>query len=186
MANVQASVRAFATESTSPSALCSRVNSVLCANIASGKFVTLFYGVLDSEGGWFHYTNAGHLLPILIQGKGDVTELRNGGAVVGVFPEWKYEDSVVQLNPGDRLLLFTDGITEAGLPGGEEFGEERLVAGARTYAGKSTSELKSGLLSDVNQFCASQFRDDATLIVISALPSSRNNPKPDVEVCAAV
>jgi hypothetical protein len=61
-----------------------------------------------------------------------------------------------------------------------------LVAGARTYAGKSTSELKSGLLSDVNRFGASQFRDDATLIVISALRSSRNNPRPDVEVCAAV
>jgi hypothetical protein len=61
-----------------------------------------------------------------------------------------------------------------------------LVAGARTYAGKSTSEVKSGRLSDVNQFCASQFRDDATLIVISGLPSSRNNAKPDVEVCAAV
>ena len=186
MANVQATVRAFATESTSPSALCGRVNSVLCANIATGKFVTLFYAVLDAERGLLQYTNAGHLLPILVQADGEVRELRNGGAVIGVFPEWKYEDSVVQLRPGDRLLLFTDGITEAGLAGGEEFGEQRLVAGARRYADKSTAELKSGLLADVKQFCASQLRDDATLIVISALPSKERMPTPDVESCAAV
>jgi len=186
MANVQASVRAFATESLAPSALCGRVNSVLCANIASGKFVTLFYGVLDAASGSLYYTNAGHLLPIVVRADGEAKELQNGGAVVGVFPGWRYEDSVAQLNPGDRLLLFTDGITEAGLPGGEEFGEQRLVTGARTYAGKSTSELKLGLLEEVKKFCASQLRDDATLIVISALPSVQNRPREYVHACAAV
>jgi serine phosphatase RsbU (regulator of sigma subunit) len=186
MANVQASVRAFATDSTTPSALCSRVNSVLCANIATGKFVTLFYAVLDAASGSLRYANAGHPLPILIRANGAVEELQNGGAVVGVFPDWKYEDSLVRLNPGDRLLLFTDGITEAGLPGGDEFGEQRLVAGARASAGKSTTELKACLLADVKRFCASQLRDDATLIVISALPSIHKNPKPEVETCTAV
>ncbi|MGC1448976.1 MAG: SpoIIE family protein phosphatase [Candidatus Sulfotelmatobacter sp.] len=184
MANVQAVVRAFATQSTSPSALCSRVNSVLCANIAVGKFVTLFYGVLDAERGSFHYTNAGHLLPILIDANGEMKELRNGGAVIGVFPEWPYDDSVVQFNPGDRLLLFTDGITESGLPGGEEFGEQRLIAGARTYANKSTSELKAGLLADVKRFCASQLRDDATLIVISALSSNLRLRRQNIGACS--
>ncbi len=186
MANVQASVRAFATELTAPSVLCSRVNSVLCANIATGKFVTLFYAVLDAASGSLRYTNAGHPLPILIRANGEVEELQNGGAVIGVFPDWKYEDSWVRLNPGDRLLLFTDGITEAGLPGGEEFGESRLVACARAFAGRSTAELKSGLLADVKQFCASQLRDDATLIVVSAFPSIPNDPREDVETCAAV
>lgn len=186
MANVQASVRAFATESTPPSVLCRRVNSVLCANIAVGKFVTLFYAVLDAERGSLRYTNAGHPLPILIRANGEVEELQNGGAVIGVFPDWKYEDSVVRLGPGDRLLLFTDGITEAGLPGGEEFGEQRLVAGARAFAGKSTAELKSSLLTDVKQFCASQLRDDATLMVISALPSIQNDSREDAETCVAV
>ena len=186
MANVQASVRAFASEDVSPAALCSRVNSVLCANIASGRFVTLFYGVLDAERGTLRYTNAGHLLPIVIRAKGEAEELQNGGAVIGVFPDWKYEDSEVQLDPGDRLLLFTDGITEAGLPGGEEFGEQRLVAGARTYAEKSTSDLKSGLLAQVKQFCASQLLDDATLIVVSVLPGTGRQTKEDVEKCVVV
>lgn len=169
MANVQASVRAFATASTSPATVCSRVNSVLCSNIAAGKFVTLFYGVLDSETHSLHYANAGHLRPLCIGFSGVIRELRDGGAVLGVFPEWKYDDSVVQLNPGDRLLLFTDGITEASLPDGEEFGEQRLVTVAQGLSLKSTLELKQGLLSEVKQFCASQFRDDATLLVVSAM-----------------
>ena len=183
MANVQASVRAFATEGASPSELCGRVNSVLCANITSGKFVTLFYGVLDASRG--ELTNAGHLLPIVVHAHGETEELQNGGAVVGVFPDWKYEDSVVQLNTGDRLLLFTDGITEAGLPGGEEFGEQRVMTAARAYATKSTSELKLALLAEVKQFCASQLRDDATLIVVSALPSGMKRLE-KAEACAAV
>ncbi|HKH98103.1 MAG TPA: PP2C family protein-serine/threonine phosphatase [Candidatus Sulfotelmatobacter sp.] len=186
MANVQATLRAFASEATLPSALCTRVNSVLCANIAMGKFVTLFYGVLDAERHEFLYTNAGHLLPILIRAGGEATELVNGGAVLGVFPAWRYEDSVVQLSPGDRLLLFTDGITEAALPGGEEFGEQRLVACARTYADKSASELKSCLLADVKQFCASQLADDVTLIVVSALPSDGATQQRRIGACTTV
>jgi phosphoserine phosphatase RsbU/P len=186
MANVQASVRAFATEAISPAALCSRVNSVLCASIASGKFVTLFYGVLDADRGSLLYANAGHLLPIVVRTTGDAQELQNGGAVIGVFPDWKYDDSQVQLEPGDRLLLFTDGITEAGLPGGEEFGQERLVAGARAYAAGSTSDLKSFLLAAVKQFCSSQLRDDATLIVISALAKSPKYSEEVVQKCVAV
>jgi sigma-B regulation protein RsbU (phosphoserine phosphatase) len=169
MANVQASVRAFATEVVSPATLCSRVNSVLCSNISSGKFVTLFYGVLDAERRTFCYSNAGHLLPILLRESGKVGQLKDGGAVLGVFPDWKYEESNLQLEPGDRLLLFTDGITEAELDGREEFGEQRLIESAQRHVDQSAAELKSHLLEDVKRFCKSQFRDDATLIVISTL-----------------
>jgi phosphoserine phosphatase RsbU/P len=172
MANVQASVRAFATGSTSPSALCSRVNSVLCSSISTGKFVTFFYGVLDSERGQLEYCNAGHPLPLLVRAGGDLQELSNGGAVLGVFPEWQYHDSRVKLDPGDRLFLFTDGITEAARDEGEEFGEQRLLEGARKYADKPTADLKTFLLGDVKQFCAFQLQDDATLIVVSALPDN--------------
>ncbi len=186
MANVQASVRAFAAESTSPAELCKRVNSVLCSSISTGKFVTFFYGVLDAAEKTLQYTNAGHLPPILVRAGGQVQELDSAGAVLGVFPAWQYEDSRVRFASGDRLLLFTDGITEAGLPGGEEFGEQRLIQGARQYAGASTSELKSQLLLDVKRFCNSQLQDDATLIVISALPDVELDVKHDSEMCAAI
>jgi phosphoserine phosphatase RsbU/P len=171
MANVQATVRAFASDAASPAWLCSRVNSVLCNNIASGKFVTLFYGVLDAEQRTLAYTNAGHLRPILLNGARSLQQLDNGGALLGVFPDWKYEDSVVQLSPGNRLLLFTDGITEAAKPDGEEFGEQRLIDAATGRLQRSSAELKDHLLTQVKNFCDSQLADDATLIVVSVAGS---------------
>jgi phosphoserine phosphatase RsbU/P len=186
MANVQASVRAFALQTTNPATLCGRVNSVLCNNIASGKFVTMFYGVLDSEQSQLCYTNAGHLRPILMNARGEARPLENGGALLGVFPDWTYEDSVVQLSEGDRLLLFTDGITEAAKPDGEEFGEERLISLARTGRRKSTAELKDLLLAEVKQFCALQLADDATLIVISVLSGQEGGGEQAPKACAMI
>lgn len=172
MANVQATIRAFASESASPSWVCGRVNSVLCSNIASGKFVTLFYGVLDSQRKTLQYANAGHLSPVLINAGGVASRLENSGALLGVFPTWQYEDAVVRLGSGDRLLLFTDGITEAAKSDGEEFGEERLIQAAKASAHQSTADLKEHLLSDAKAFCDSRLHDDATLIVITALRSA--------------
>ena len=175
MANVQASVRAFANEATSPAALCVRVNSVLSASIGTGRFVTFFYAVLDAHQGTLQYTNAGHLLPILINDNGDTSELVNGGAVLGVFPDWKYENSILQFEPGDRLLLFTDGITEAGLGADEEFGEKRLIASASKRIASPAAEIKSHILADAKQFCHQQLHDDATLIVIAALSNEQRS-----------
>lgn len=166
MANVQATVRAFASDADSPAWLCSRVNAVLCSNIATGKFVTLFYGVLDAEHGTLHYTNAGHLPPIIVNDCGEVRELDSNGALLGVFPQWNYKESVLQFAPGDRLLLFTDGITEAMNFAGEEFGQDRLLDLARGNARQHPMALKNQVLADVKRFCDSQLQDDATLIVL--------------------
>jgi len=168
MASVQATVRAFATDDVSPATLCTRVNSVLCNNIAADKFVTFFYGVLDSHQKILQYCNAGHLQPILLQASGGSKQLKDNGAVLGVFREWKYEDDTVQLGAGDKLLLFTDGITEAAASDGEEFGEQRLIEAAREGELQTAVNVKSRVLQDVRQFCHSQFHDDATLMVISA------------------
>lgn len=168
MANVQASVRAFASDVVSPSYVCSRVNSVLCSNIASGKFVTLFYAVLDASTRILQYTNAGHPRPILIDGSGRATHLEKHGALLGVFPNWKYEDSIIELRPGDLLLLFTDGITEAMSPGNEEFGEGRLLTAVTSVADQSIENLQSHILEQVKSFCNSRMSDDATLILLAA------------------
>jgi sigma-B regulation protein RsbU (phosphoserine phosphatase) len=166
MANVQATVRAFARDSESPAGLCSRVNSVLCGNIAAEKFVTFFYGVLDADKRTLQYCNAGHPSPILVS-SGSVLELPARGAVLGVFPTWKYDDSMIGLSPGDRLLLFTDGITEASESDGPEFGEENLAALAKTNGARPARELNSRVLAQVSDFCRGQFQDDATLLVIA-------------------
>lgn len=172
MANVQATVRAYASDSASPAWLCDQVNSVVCANIAAGKFVTLFYGILDAKQKAMQYTSAGHPKPILKNASGCVTQLDNGGAVLGVFPSWKYENSVVQLAPGDRLVLFTDGITEAARANGEQFGEKGLIHTVGRLAGESASKVNTALLAGVRAFCGPRLQDDATLVTIAVAPTS--------------
>ena len=125
MANVQAAVRVFARDSGSPAWVCSRVNRVLGESIAMGKFVTFFYGILDCNSRTLHYCNAGHPSPIL-RSAGSAHQLPGDDAVLGVFPDWTYRDLRVELKHGDRLLLFTDGITEARGLDEQEFGEDRL------------------------------------------------------------
>jgi len=166
MANVQATVRAFAHDSESPAGLCSRINSVLCGNIATEKFVTFFYGVLDAARRTLQYCDAGHPPPMLVSSD-SIRQLAVDGAVLGVFPTWKYEDSTISLSPGDRLLLFTDGITEASGPDGREFGEDKIAALAKANQASSASELNSRVLARASDFCGGQFQDDATLLVIA-------------------
>ena len=173
MANVQATVRAFSSDSVSPAWLCTRVNAVLANNIARDKFVTLFYGVLDAGRSSFTYTNAGHPAPILMSINGAAKRLDKGGAVLGIFPDWKYEEAAIQLAGGDRLLLFTDGITEAATSDGEEFGEERLIDLLKSSRARTPAELNALVLKQARRFCDSQMADDATLIVIAAQNSQR-------------
>lgn len=175
MANVQAAVRAFASEYSPPSKVCSQINSVLYTNTAPEKFVTLFYGVLDARTCTLQYTNAGHPRPLLIHRSGATTRLDNGGALLGVFPDWPFEDSIVELEPGDLLLLFTDGITEATDSAGKEFGEDRVIAALDAKHDCSLDKLQADLLARVGAFCNSQFNDDATLLMVAAtgLPTEK-------------
>ena len=167
MANVQAAVHAFASETESPAGLCAKVNRLLCENIATGKFVTFLYGVLDGDARTFQFCNAGHSYPILASGT-SVRTLDQGGAVLGVFPAWSYEDAMVELSPGDRLLLFTDGNTEASDADGKEFEEAGIAAFAQANNTLTARELNNRLLAQVTAFCSAQFQDDATLLVIAA------------------
>jgi sigma-B regulation protein RsbU (phosphoserine phosphatase) len=167
MANVQAAVRAYASSAENAAQLCAKVNRLLCENLATGKFVTFLYGVLDNELRTFDYCNAGNVYPILVS-QGTVRSMEAGGAALGVFPEWKYENAVIALNPGDRLLLVTDGITEAYGPDEQEFGEERLALAALACSRRTAAEMSRLLLEEVSTFCGSRFHDDATLLVIAA------------------
>ena len=167
MANVQAAVRAYASSSESAANLCGKVNRLLCENIATGKFVTFFYGFLDGEARTFQYCNAGHPYPILVShGKSQILDA--GGAVLGVFPAWEYKDSVIPLAPQDRLVLFTDGITEAEGANAQEFGMESVAAYAESNKRESAQDLSHGLLAQVSVFCEDHFQDDATVVVVSA------------------
>src|SRR5208283_3935274 len=162
MANVQASLRASVRDLDSPARVCSIVNGMLCESIAANKFVTFFCGVLDGNTRTFLYCNAGHRYPILVSAGAAHTLDHGGGAVLGVFPSWNYQDSSVNLKSGDRLLLFTDGITEAEDSQGGEFGVERVAAFGKAHAASSAAELNEQLLAQATDFCGAQFQDDAT------------------------
>jgi sigma-B regulation protein RsbU (phosphoserine phosphatase) len=166
MANLQAAFRAFALEDVTPGSLCGKLNRALCSNIGSGKFVTLFYGVLDNERLTFHYENAGHSCPLLLRG-GDVMTMQEGGTVLGIFADAQYQDRSIQLVAGDCLILTTDGVTEAANGSEEEFGEERLTASAFSARTQGANAIRSRILEDVTRFCNGKFQDDASLIVIT-------------------
>jgi phosphoserine phosphatase RsbU/P len=165
MANLQASFRAFATIDASPQAVCTKLNKFLSANLASGKFVSFFYGILDADQRTLIYENAGHCPGLLIRGNGTAELLRGGGAVLGVLPDWIYRDSTVQLEPGDKLLLSTDGVIEAENARLEEFGEQRLHEAARARDG-SALDTQRAVMQQVSAYCGGNFRDDATLLVL--------------------
>jgi phosphoserine phosphatase RsbU/P len=165
MANLQASFRAFATADASPQEVCTKLNKFLCANIAPGKFVTFFYAVLDADGRTLTYENAGHSPGLLLRSTGTTESLRGGGAVLGALPDWIYQDHAAKLESGDKLLLSTDGITEAENAQLEEFGEERLLEIARARDG-SALDIQRAIMQRVTAYCNGKFRDDATLLVV--------------------
>ena len=168
MANLQASFRAFASADATPQVVCTKLNKFLCANIASGKFVTFFYAILDAEQHTLVYENAGHSPGLLVRQNGEIDSLRGGGAVLGALPDWVYQDYTAQLEPGDKMLLWTDGITEAENAQLEEFGDARLVEAARA-PDASALDTQRAIMQRVTAFCGANFRDDATLLVLRVL-----------------
>jgi phosphoserine phosphatase RsbU/P len=167
MSNLQATVRAFANDAALPSELCQQVNRVLCGNIAEGRFISFFYCVVDTEEGVLTYANAGHYPPILVRACGEVERLAAGGPVLGVFPDGSYEQGQVAIRTGDRLVLYTDGITEAQDHSDEQFGEERLEAVIAANRGCSAPALQARVSDAVAAFTSGHFQDDATLIVMA-------------------
>jgi phosphoserine phosphatase RsbU/P len=174
MSNLQAAVRAFATEATSPGDLCHLVNRILCGNIAEGRFISFFYCTVDTDLGVLTYANAGHYPAILVHADGSVDRLSAGGPVLGVFADASYDQRQVSIAGGDRLILFTDGITEVRPAGTDpedpdhvEFGDDALVALAREHRSCSAPSLQSRVTAAVSSFSGGTFQDDATLIVLA-------------------
>jgi phosphoserine phosphatase RsbU/P len=168
MSNLQAAVRAFATEAAAPSELCQQVNRILCGNIAEGRFISFVYCTIDSDLGTLTYANAGHFPPVLVRAGGSIERLEQGGPVLGVFADATYHQGTVSVQTGDRLVFFTDGITEARRPDDEEFGEARLIDHAVRNRGCSAPALQARLADAVASFTGGVFQDDATLIVLAA------------------
>jgi phosphoserine phosphatase RsbU/P len=151
-----------------PHELSSRLNRILCDLTPVGKFISFFYAVLDNVEGRLTYCNAGHNPPLVIRADGTFCELECSGAVLGQFPHWPYEQCELQMHPGDELLVFTDGLVEAGDADDKPFGENNLVRIARENLSATAADLMRSLLREASAHCHDRFQDDASLIVLKA------------------
>jgi len=166
MSNLQAAVRGLASPSLAPEELCARLNALLCRNMASDRFVTLFYAQLDGPARRLRYVSAGHNSPFILRADGSHERLREGGGVLGVFANQAFRSGVAQLQSGDRMVLFTDGVTEACNADEEEFGEARLLTVLQENRRRSPSEIQKEILLAVSGFSRGIWHDDATLLVV--------------------
>jgi phosphoserine phosphatase RsbU/P len=168
MSSLQAAVRAFAVDSTPPAAICASVNRLLCGQMIAGRFATMCFLRLDRERQTIAYANAGHNPPLLARAAGSVERLTATGTVLGVFPDAEFRGSESALVAGDRLLLYTDGITEARNADDEEYGEGRLANLLAEHRDLDATALHQTVLDTVTRFCSARgFQDDATLLVVA-------------------
>jgi phosphoserine phosphatase RsbU/P len=147
MSNVQASVRAFAAQQSSPRYVAEAINRALCGNPALRTFATFFYAETDSRTWTLTFSNAGHNPPILARSNGSVERLSTGGLVLGVNENASYEQSDLRLAAGDRIVLFTDGLNEAEDADGNDFGDDRLVESVVANRTQSAAALRQRLRS---------------------------------------
>ena len=168
MSNLQAAVRGLASADISPSDLCARLNFLLCRNMARDRFITFFYGQLDGPTGALCYANAGHNPPVVMHRDGTHERLSVGGIVLGAFPDQNYHSGSVTLQSGDRLVLYTDGVTEAANADDEEFGDARLIQVLTENRAASAQHLQTQILASAARFCANRWQDDATLLILAA------------------
>lgn len=169
MSGLQGAVRSLSSPETPPAELVKRVRRVVCRNLSAGKFITFFYAVLDANTRTIHYTNAGHNPPIAVRSVGEVIRLRQGGPVLGrLFSETPLQEGKLEVHPGDRVVLFTDGVSEARDEAEEEFGEDalaNLISNART---KPAVDLQDEIVNAVSKYTGKNFHDDVTLLVVAA------------------
>lgn len=180
MSVVQASLRVITAQGDAPiSQLSAKMNSFLYQSTGANKYATFFYAQVEECGRRLRYVNAGHNPPYLVRCADrapEIFELDAGGMVLGLFPEVEYQEGHVDLGPGDLLVAFTDGVTEALNAAGEEFGEERLKELLRETAGAAPDEIARELTERLHRWIGKAAQHDDMTVVLAKM-----NPVPAAE-----
>ena len=156
---------AEATYQTGAAPLMTRLNRGLFRRAIEARFLTSFYGMLAPDGS-LTYCNAGHNAPLLVT-KSGIRRLETGGVVLGLFDTASYDEETLKLEPGDLIVLFSDGVTEAMNAEDEEFTDDRLIACANAHRGEAPQQVLDALLADVHAFCAGEAQsDDVTAVLV--------------------
>jgi sigma-B regulation protein RsbU (phosphoserine phosphatase) len=167
MANLQAVFRSqTAAALQQPATLLRMVNSHFFDSTAAERFATLFFGLYDDRTRKLRYVNCGQVAPLLLRPWGEVIRLEPTATMLGAFRQWRCSEAEVTIHPGDTLVLYSDGVTEAGIDGVEEFGEQRLVEAIRAHQFEPAASLVQGIVDKVNHFSGSSRSDDVTVVAV--------------------
>ena len=169
MSTLQATLRALLVGVHSFERLLEQMNQMVRDFTCGSHYTTLFLALLDSESRKFHYINAGHNPPVLVRAGGAFELLEEGGTVLGLLPGIRFSRAQAEFDPGDVLVLYTDGVAEASNPAGEMFDVEGLVGSVKAAGpGAAPAAVLARILSDVREFAAGEpADDDQTVIVVS-------------------
>lgn len=167
MSSLHAAVHAQAGSHDSLVGTISAVNKYLAENIPSNRFVTLFTAELDPESGALSFLNAGHNPPLIVHAAGTVEQLASGGLPLGIKADAEYREGRTQLQPGDVLVIYSDGVTEASSPSGEEFGPTRLYEVVSRNVEASAAGIRDRIESALTKFAqGTRAADDITLVIV--------------------
>jgi serine phosphatase RsbU (regulator of sigma subunit) len=160
----------------SPAEALRALNGTLIRKAVEGRFATIFYGALSGRGR-LTYTNAGHNPPLVL-GRSGLRRLTAGGTIVGVFPDARYDQETITLDPGDLVVVFSDGVTEAFNAEWEEFGNDRLIECVRANAGLPPAALLDQIMTAVHGFVKEAVQsDDVTVVVLRYTAAPRDTAR---------
>ena len=148
-----------------PEALLRSVNRLFYDNTGDSAYASLLYAEYDDSTRRLRYANCGHLSGLLVRRDGNLEELESTSTLLGLFEEWHCSMREKELSPGDVLVLYTDGITEASNERGEEFGEQSLIQSLRRHRELSSHALLTTIVDEVRRFSCQEQHDDITAIV---------------------
>jgi sigma-B regulation protein RsbU (phosphoserine phosphatase) len=169
MANLQACFRSQEPHTLlQPAHVLETVNRHFFDSTTPERFATLFYGIYNDRTRTLHYVNCGHVPPILLRASGDLETLDPTATPIGAFRHWSCSENQVTLRAGDVLMIYSDGVTEAEAPSGEDYGEERLVRCLRENRGAPASALVHCIVESVSEFSHGSRYDDVTVVAIKA------------------
>jgi sigma-B regulation protein RsbU (phosphoserine phosphatase) len=168
MAGLQSAVRSIARSDADPGDVQARINNMLYRSSSSSRYATMFLGLYDGESGKLVYANAGHHPPLIVGDEG-AARLDERGLPVGMFEDSRYRPVECRLRPGDLLVMFTDGVSEAPRPDGEEYGEERLVELLRRHRAEPLERIVEIILESLDAWTeGGEAHDDVTVVLARA------------------